>query len=128
MTSETSVQILRLTKEDLADFQSLVRLFNAVFEEEANIASETQLLKLLSRPDFIAMAAFTNNEVVGGLTAYELPMYYSDSSEIFIYDLAVNPKVQRLGIGKGLIQRLKEYSLERGIPEFFVMAHAEDEH
>ncbi len=55
-------------------------------------------------------------------------MYYSNSSEIFLYDLAVKPEYQRMGIGKGLLQSLKEYCLKNGIKEFFVMAHEEDEH
>ena len=124
----SSFQIKHLTQEHLADFQSLVNLFNMVFEEESKIGSETHLLKLLSNKDFIALAALTENEVVGGLTAYELPMYYSDSSEIFLYDLAVKPEYQRMGIGKGLIQSLKAHCLQQGIKEFFVMAHEEDEH
>lgn len=124
----SSFQIKHLTKEHLVDFQSLVNLFNMVFEEESKIGSETHLLKLLSNKDFIVLAALTENEVVGGLTAYELHMYYSDSSEIFLYDLAVKPEYQRTGIGKGLIQSLKAHCLKQGIKEFFVMAHEEDEH
>jgi aminoglycoside 3-N-acetyltransferase I len=123
-----SFQIKRLAKEHLANFQALVNLFNMVFEEESKIGSETHLLKLLSNKNFIALAALAENEVVGGLTAYELPMYYSDSSEIFLYDLAVKPEYQRRGIGKELIQSLKAHCIRHGIKEFFVMAHAEDEH
>jgi aminoglycoside 3-N-acetyltransferase I len=68
------------------------------------------------------------DEVMGGLTACGLPMYYSNRSEIFLYDLAVKPEYQRMGFGKGLIQSLKEYCIKNGIKEFFVMAHEEDEH
>jgi aminoglycoside 3-N-acetyltransferase I len=124
----SSFQIEYLTKELVADFEALVNLFNMVFEEESKIGSEVHLLNLLSRENFIALAALTENEVVGGLTAYELPMYYSDSSEIFLYDLAVKPEYQRMGIGKGLLQALKDHCRENEIKEFFVMAHEEDEH
>ena len=55
-------------------------------------------------------------------------MYYSENSEIFIYDLAVKPEYQRMGVGKSLIHKLKEYCVENGIVEFFVLAHEEDEH
>jgi len=124
----SSFQIKHLTKEHLADFHALVNLFNMVFEEESKIGSKTYLLKLLSSKNFIALAALTENEVVGGLTAYELPMYYSDSSEMFLYDLAVKPEYQRMGIGKRLIRSLKAHCIQHGIKEFFVMAHAEDKH
>ena len=115
-------------KEDLSKFTSLINLFNMVFEEESKIGSEANSLRLLNSAGFIAIAAIAENEVVGGLTAYEFPIYYSDSSEIFLYDLAVKPEYQRLGVGRGLIQRLKEYCIENGIKDFFVMAHEEDEH
>jgi aminoglycoside 3-N-acetyltransferase I len=121
-------EIKQLTKEDLSTFISLIDLFNMVFEEEPKIRSEAHLLKLLSRNDFIAIAAISENEVLGGLTAYELQMYYSEYSEIFLYDLAVKPEYQRIGIGKGLIQSLKEYCIKNNIETFFVMAHEEDEH
>ena len=119
----------RLKKEDLLIFNSLISLFNLVFEEEnPTIGSEANSLRLLDNERFIAIVALAENEIAGGLTAYELPMYYSDSSEIFLYDMAVKPEYQRMGIGKGLIQRLKEYCIKNGIQDFFVMAHEEDEH
>ena len=123
-----SIEIKRLTKEDLSNFTSLIELFNLVFEEESKIGSEVNSLRLLNNSGFIAIVAIAENEVVGGLTAYELSMYYSDASEIFLYDLAVKPEYQRMGIGKGLLQNLKEYCIENGIKDFFVMAHEEDEH
>jgi aminoglycoside 3-N-acetyltransferase I len=121
-------KIKQLTKEDLSTFNSLIDMFNLVFEEEPKIRTEAHLLKLLGRNDFIAITAISENEVVGGLTAYELPMIYSDYSEIFLNDLAVKAEYQRIGVGKKLIQSLKEYCIKNGIKEFFVLAHEEDEH
>jgi len=123
-----SIEIKRLTKEDLSNFTALINLFNLVFEEESKIGSEANSLRLLNNDGFIAIVAIAENEVVGGLTAYELPMYYSDSSEIFLYDLAVKPEHQGNGIGKGLLHSLREYCIENGIKDFFVMAHEEDAH
>ena len=122
-------EIKQLTKEDLSLFKSLIHMFNEVFEEEQPaIANDAHLLKLLHNNGFVALTAISENEVVGGLTAYELPMVHSDHSEIFLYDMAVKPEYQRMGIGKSLIQNLKEYCNKNGIKVFFVMAHEEDEH
>lgn len=123
-----SIEIKHLTKKDLSIFNSLINLFNLVFEEEPKIGSEANSLRLLENERFIALVALAKDEIAGGLTAYELPMYYSDSSEIFLYDLAVKAEYQRMGIGKRLIQKLKEYSVRKGMQSFFVMAHEEDEH
>src|SRR5215212_5203726 len=110
-----SLELRQLTKEDVSVFSSLVKMFNMVFEEaESAISNEANLLGLLNNNNFIAMAAISENEVVGGLTAYELPMYYSDSSEVFVYDMAVKPEYQRMGIGKSLIRSLREYCIKHG--------------
>jgi len=122
------IEIKRLTKEDLPTFTALLHVFNQVFEEESKIVNESSLLHLLNNNEFVVIVALAENEVVGGLTAYELPMYHSDSSEIFLYDLAVKPEYQRMGIGKRLLQSLKEHCIENGIKGFFVMAHEEDNH
>lgn len=128
MNSKT-FEIRKLASQDLAEFRSLIDLFNRVFEEtQPASASETHLRVLLSTRSFIALAAFVENEVVGGLTAYELPMYQKASSEILVYDLAVRPDYQRRGVGKQLLYHLKEYCSALGIQEFFVLVHEEDEH
>ena len=128
MNSE-SFEIRKLSTEDLTSFQSLIGLFNRVFEEtQPACASDTHLRDLLSTPSFIALAAFVESELVGGLTAYELPMYQKDLSEILVYDLAVRPDYQRRGLGKQLLQHLKEYCSVSGIQVFFVLVHEEDEH
>jgi len=128
LSDSRTFNIKHLTNEDISTFTALIDLFNAVFEEESKIGSEANLFRLLNDRHFIVLVALAGNEVVGGLTAYDLPMYYRDSSEIFLYDLAVKPEYQRMGIGKGLIQSLKDYCSKNGIKEFFVMAHEEDEH
>jgi len=123
------IEVRQLTQEDISSFQQLIYVFNTVFEEaEASISSEPNLVNLLSKNNFIVIAAFSNHEVVGGLTAYELPMYSSENSEIILYDLAVKPEFQRNGIGKRLIHKLKDYCTTNGIELFFVLAHEEDEH
>ena len=122
-------EIKRLAKQDLENFKSLITIFNTVFEEaESNIQSDTNLIKLLNNDNFIAIAAISENEVVGGLTAYELPLYYSANSEVFLYDMAVKTEYQRIGIGKQLMSGLKDYCNKNGIEVFFVLAHEEDEH
>ena len=126
--NKKSFQFKRLTTDELSLFKPLAEMFNTVFEEEQNIGSDAHLLKLLGNNSFIAIAAVSGNEVLGGLTAYELPMIYSDASEVILYDMAVKPEYQRAGIGKGLIQSLKEYCMKNSIETFFVMAHEEDLH
>ena len=60
-----SFEIKRLTNADLATFNLLIELFNTVFEEESNMGSEANSLRLLNNNQFIAIAALAENEVVG---------------------------------------------------------------
>lgn len=124
-----SFEIKRLDQSDLPLFKSLVDLFNTVFEEDPlHIGNDANLAGLLGNLQFIALVALAENEVAGGLTAYELPLYYTEHAEVFLYDLAVKTEYQRMGIGKNLIRSLKQHCLRNGIGEFFVLAHEEDEH
>lgn len=120
------VQILKLHQNDLKHFIQLVELFNEVFEEYHAIASEKQLKKLLTKTDFLAVVAVQNDQVVGGLTAYEMERYYSDSSELYLYDIAVKTQFHNQGIGKALMNYLKEYAIKNNIETIFVEAHSED--
>ncbi|NBA88375.1 GNAT family N-acetyltransferase [Emticicia sp. CRIBPO] len=124
-----NLQIKHLGPEDLPLFQKLIRVFHEVFDlNESEIPEEPYLENLLQKDSFVAFAALVDQEVAGGLTAYELPEYYSASSEIFIYDIAILPAYQRKGAGKELLEAIKEYARKKGITEVFVAAHEEDTH
>lgn len=81
----------------------------------------------MSKPSFHAIVAIDEGKVIGGLTAYELERYYTDKSELYIYDIAVKVEYQNRGVGKELIDYLKEYSTNNGIETIFVQAHSDDE-
>jgi aminoglycoside 3-N-acetyltransferase I len=122
-------QIKHLGKQDAMIFKNLIELFQKVFEmKNHSVPQKSYLQRLLENPDFIVYAIIHKNEVVGGLTAYQLHMYYSEHSEIFIYDVAIKPGFQKKGLGKNLILALKEYCRKNGIKEIFVAAHEEDKH
>ena len=119
-------EIRRLGRKDAVLAQQLFRLFQEVFEEEPTSAGTSYLKRLLGKPDFFVYAAFCEKEIVGGLTAYELPKYYSECSEMFIYDIAVKSEFQRQGLGKMMLETLQAYCRQQGIKEMFVAANEED--
>ncbi|WP_109831467.1 GNAT family N-acetyltransferase [Reichenbachiella versicolor] len=124
---KSNLEISRIQGNNIERFTELVELLNEVFEEPNEVASERQLKRLLSKPDFLAIAVIYENKVIGGLTAYELEGYYTDKSELYIYDIAVKTEFHNQGIGKKLIEHLKNYSAKNGIEGIFVDAHSEDE-
>ena len=125
----TSIEIKRLKRNDVVLFEKLVTLFQYVFEMgKTDKTMKKYLQKMLDNPGFMAYIAQQGDNVIGGLTAFELPMYYSELSEVFIYDIAIHPEFQRKGIGKKLISALKKYCRKKGIQYIFVPANEEDAH
>jgi aminoglycoside 3-N-acetyltransferase I len=118
------VSISRLNTADIPAYVSILHIFEEVFEmEEFSVPADAYIRKLLSNKDFIILAARDENgKVVGGLTAYVLPSYYEDAAEVYLYDLGVDPAAQRQGIGRQLLDGLKDLCRREGIAEFFVQA------
>ena len=123
---KNSFKISRIQENDIKLFIELIELLNEVFEEPNQVASERQIKKLLNKPDFYAIVAIKEGRILGGLTAYELERYYTDKSELYIYDIAVKTEFHNQGIGKALIHYLKDYSMNNDIETIFVEAHSED--
>jgi aminoglycoside 3-N-acetyltransferase I len=66
------------------------------------------------------IVALNNGVVIGGLTAYELDMYKEETTEIFLYEIAVEPLYRRNGVAKELIESLKKVCVSKGIREMYV--------
>jgi aminoglycoside 3-N-acetyltransferase I len=120
------IQIRRLTVMDSNLARKLFLLMSEVFAEECAPLGEHYLRSLLSRPDFWALAAFVDGDVVGGLTAHSLPMTRTESSEVLIYDIAVRSDQQGKGIGRQLISTLREAANVAGIADVFVPVDNDD--
>jgi len=123
------VEIKKLGNEDIEQFKELIRVFENVFEmENFTMVPDSHLQQLLQKKEFMVFIALSENQVVGGLTAYTLQQYYSTSSLVYVYDLAVKNELQRKGIGKKLMQAITAYCKKNGIREVFVQADAADDY
>jgi aminoglycoside 3-N-acetyltransferase I len=122
------MRVVRLTTADRHRARVLFALMANVFGEEAEELADDYIDSLLARGDFWAIAAISEEEVVGGLTAHTLPMTRAASSEIFIYDLAVRKDLQRRGIGRDLVRALCDEAAALGILTVFVPVDRDDVH
>ena len=126
---EKVVEYKKLTIGDESSFSKLVLLFNNEFESpDLNYVNDKNIRSLIAKPDFICFVAFIGDEVVGGLTGYELLMYDQEGSSMYLYDLAVDKNYQRRGIGSNLVGELMEYCRSKDIKDLFVQADVEDRH
>lgn len=113
---------VRLTAAEVALGQAMFTLMADVFEERGAPLRDDYVRHLLSREDFVAVAAVRDGEPIGGITAYVLPMTRQEASELFIYDLAVHPDWQRQGVGRALLDALRREAAILGIDIMFVPA------
>ena len=119
----------KLDSGDIAYLVQLVKLYEDVFEmKNFSMPGESHLQTLLDDDKIIFFVAMLDNEVVGGLTAYILPSVYATLAEVYIYDVAVETKHQRKGVGRQLINSLKGFCKELPVKEIYVPVNIEDKH
>ena len=119
----------KLETEDLEHLIELIKVYETVFEmPDFTLPARQYLQSLLERETVIFYVAMIDKQFAGGLTAHILPSTYFPSSEVYIFDLAVETRFQRKGIGRQLINSLKEYCTSLWLKEIFVQADLEDQH
>nr|WP_328705912.1 GNAT family N-acetyltransferase [Erythrobacter rubeus] len=101
--------------------------FAEVDEYAADPPTEARANELLGNDDAILLVAFDGKRPVGALTAYVLPKFEQNRSELFIYDLAVAENFRRQGIATQLIRAAGRLARERGVWIMFIQAEAGDE-
>lgn len=82
----------------------------------------------MASPAFWAYAALDADFAVGGLTGHVVPMTRSQTSEFFIYDLAVHLEHQRRGVATHLVDTVRADAAAAGLASVFVPAENEDTH
>jgi aminoglycoside 3-N-acetyltransferase I len=119
---------IRLKPGDRDLARELFSLMAAAFEVECGALGDAYVDRLLAREDFWAIAAFDGEQIIGGVTAHTLPMTRDESSEVFLYDIAVRSEHRRKGVGRRLVADLRERAAASGIGVMFVPADDEDVH
>jgi aminoglycoside 3-N-acetyltransferase I len=128
MQALPSIRSVRLKAGDRDLARTLFSLMATVFEEECEPLSDGYLDRLLVREEFWALAALDGEQIVGGVTAHVLPMTSAETSELFVYDVAVRRDRQRSGVGRRLIADLRDQAAAAGIEVLFVPADNDDTH
>lgn len=97
------------------------------FGEPHTPLSPPYVQALLADPRFWAFAATADGAAIGGLTAHALPLTRVPEWELAIYDIAVDARWQRRGVGRALIAALQEAGAAAGIGVVTVPAEADDD-
>jgi aminoglycoside 3-N-acetyltransferase I len=122
-------QTQRLGRNHAEFLQEINQLFQEVFERpDQPTASLSYLQRLLWSENIFAYGLLYDHELIGALTAYILPGIYSESPELFLYDIAIRKPYQRMGLGSRLLKTLRSYGKKNNISIVFVAADDEDTH
>ncbi len=117
-----------LESGDLHKLRDLIKLYEDVFEmKDFAMPSDEYLQSLLHKDGITFLVAEKDGEIVGGLTAHDLPSTYFEANEVYVYDLAVAKNHQRTGIGKNLLKELAVICERKGEREFFLQADIDDQ-
>lgn len=126
-------RIAQLGPERLDRLAALMRCFGDAFGEPATYTvappPADYWRRQLASPLCMVLVALwgDDDEVIGGLVAYELPKLEQQRSEIYLYDLAVDAGHRRRGVAKALIAALAEIAVARGAHALFVQADTGEE-
>ncbi|MEO6408404.1 MAG: AAC(3)-I family aminoglycoside N-acetyltransferase [Burkholderiaceae bacterium] len=112
---------------DVVAMRRMLGLFAHAFDEPetycAKQPDDAYLRQLLDCETFIAVAALSHEDVIGGIAGYILPKFEQRRSEFYIYDLAVAEAYRRKGVATAMIKELKGIATRRGI--YGIFAHAD---
>jgi aminoglycoside 3-N-acetyltransferase I len=121
-------EIKKLNPENIEEAYALMR---AWYRDEVNeivrFPDKAHVQNLIQDNDFLIFVAEAEGEIVGGLTAYELTMFYKEEKEIFLYEIGISSTHRRKGIAGALIEALKEYCVLKGIKTIFVLCEVDND-
>ncbi len=122
------MRVKRLTSSDREAAQELFAMMGEIFGEDFVPLGDNYVDQLLRRNEFWALAAIVDDVVVGGMTAHTLPMTRAETSELFVFDIAVRSQYQRMGVGRRLFSTLRAEAVKAAIRGVFVAADDDDDH
>ena len=127
MTNSASIRVFKAGIEHLTQAKELINLWQ--LEDRVttlDFPADNYLEKLLLSSSFHQYLALDDDKVIGGLTAYELPMFSKQESEMFLYEIGVEASYRKLGVATNLINALKKTCSEKAIHIIFVGTEADN--
>ena len=102
--------------------EKAIRAISSLKLKDENIPTDfSYITNLLSNDSNYLIVALDKDTPAGFLIAYELQRIDCGQSMMLFYEIEVAPEYQKQGIGKKLIDKLKEYCRERKILKMWVL-------
>jgi ribosomal protein S18 acetylase RimI-like enzyme len=114
------MRIRRLGPGDEDEILRAARLFDAPPVPEAVRA-------YLADARNVFLLADEDGQATGFLRGTELGQLRSERTQMFLYEIGVDARCRRRGLGRALVRRLLELCQERGVAEVFVLTDPANE-
>ncbi|GAB5399315.1 MAG: hypothetical protein Aureis2KO_09000 [Aureisphaera sp.] len=124
------IEIRKLNEKDIELANDLLKCWGIVQDKPqapSNKRSSLPIKERLSDINFHVLVAINKGKVVGGLTAYTLPIFTKDETELFLYEIETLENHRREGIATMLIDRLKQLCNELKVRTIFLCTDLENE-
>jgi predicted N-acetyltransferase YhbS len=118
-----------IRKETVADYPEVKRVVKAAFEKEFGQDNESGLIeKLRHNPDFIpelSLVAIADGRIVGYILFFPIKIKSDDTltDTLSLAPMAVDPAIQRKGIGKRLVEKGLSTARALGHKSVIVLGH-----
>jgi aminoglycoside 3-N-acetyltransferase I len=114
------IEVRRLGPGDEALALQVVRDLKPSEERDGREPSLGHLARFLGAETNYLLAAVAGGAPVGFLTAYRMPALDCDASMVYLYEIEVAAAFRRQGLGKRLIELLKQLCGETDVEDIWV--------
>ena len=113
----TDIIVRRLQPGDEATVCRVVEVFHEATSDTSRAAT------FLANPANYLLIAETDNTLVGFLMAYRLDRIDRSATQLFVYEIDVEPEYQRRGAGSTLMRYVADIVDREGMMEAFVITN-----
>lgn len=108
------MEIRRLQENDYALLASAIQSLIPEAERGGGVASHAHLRQALRNTACYFIVCLIDSAPVGYLSAFRFPAIDDNCSQVYLYDIVVEEKHRRRGIGSRMIEELKGYCRRDG--------------
>lgn len=105
---------------------ALVAELNSQFDEGMSWDAE-QGRFFLGNPDNLLAVARWDGQLCGFVSAHRLQRFDKRRAEVLLYEIGVDERFQRRGIGRALVAEVKRWAAEAGADEIWVLTNRGNE-
>ena len=111
------IKIIKATSKHIKDVGHLFDLYRQFYKYKSNLKASTNYIKqrILNKESTIFICYSKSLEVAGFVQLYETFDSLNINKKLILYDLYVDKKYRRLGIGRNLMSKAKDYAITKRI-------------